>query len=87
MTINCNEPMRELVNKEFLFFKHYHVDNKKIRCPFEWWEKHESLFLIFGFLARQILGIPRSQMKSKRIFSLAGILIHFRKCFLQCNNL
>jgi len=38
----------------------YHVDIKEIKYPFEWWEKHESLFLIIGFLVKQTLGIPRS---------------------------
>ncbi len=87
MTINCNEPMKELVNMELLFFKHYHMDNEKIRCPLEWWEKHESLFLIVGFFAMQILGIPRSQIETEHIFSLVEILIRFGKCCLQCNNL
>jgi hypothetical protein len=87
MTINCNELMRELVTRELLFFKHYHMDNEKIICPLKWWEKHESLFLIVRFLAMQILGIPRSQIETEHIFSLVGILIRFGKCCLQCNKL
>jgi hypothetical protein len=55
MTMSYNEPMREFVNKELLSFKHYHVDNKEIKSPLEWWEKHESLFLIVGFLANRFL--------------------------------
>jgi hypothetical protein len=52
MNITYNEPIRKLVNMELLFFKHYHVDSKEIKCPLEWWEKHESLFPIVGFVAR-----------------------------------
>jgi hypothetical protein len=52
MSITYNEPVRKPVNMELLFFKHYHVDSKEIKCPLEWWEKHESLFPIVGFLAR-----------------------------------
>jgi hypothetical protein len=52
MSIPYNEPIRKLVNMELLFFKCYHVDNKEIKCPLEWWEKHESLFPIIGFLAK-----------------------------------
>jgi len=35
MTISYNEPVGELINK-FLFFKHYHVDSKEIKCPLAW---------------------------------------------------
>jgi hypothetical protein len=55
MTMNYNEPMKELVNKELLFFKHYHVDSKEIKSPLEWWEKKESLFLTVVFLANRFL--------------------------------
>jgi hypothetical protein len=40
--MSYNEPMREVVNKELLFFKNYHVDSKEIKSLLEWWEKHES---------------------------------------------
>jgi hypothetical protein len=41
------------------------------------------MFFTIGFLARHILGIVGSQIKTKRIFSLAIILINLRKCCLQ----
>jgi len=87
MIIICNELVRELANKELLFFRHYHVNNKKIKCPLEWWEKHEPLFSKVGFLVMQILNILRSQIESKHIFSLAAILMNFRRCCLQCDDL
>jgi len=52
MSITYNGPTRKLVNMELLFLKDYHVDSKEIKSPLEWWEKHESLFPLVGFLAR-----------------------------------
>jgi hypothetical protein len=48
MTTNINEPMKELVKKEFLIFKRFHVNAKDIKCHFQSWEKHESMFPIVG---------------------------------------
>jgi hypothetical protein len=69
MTINMNEPTLILVNRQFLIFKRYQVDFKVIKCPLQWWEKHENMFPTFGFCATQIFGIIRSQIEVKRIFS------------------
>jgi hypothetical protein len=44
------------------------MDAKNIKCPFQWWEKHESMFLTIGFLVCQILIIIDSQIKTKKIF-------------------
>ncbi len=46
----------------------------------QWWEKHEAMFPIVGFLACQILGIVGSQTKTERIFSLTCILTNLRRC-------
>jgi hypothetical protein len=53
-TTNTSEPTKELVNKELLIFKRYQVDVKEIKCPLQWWQKHESMFPIVGFLIHQI---------------------------------
>jgi hypothetical protein len=82
MIANISEPTMELVNKELLIFKRYQVDVKNIKCPLQWWEKHESMFLTIGFCARQILGIIGFQIETKKIFSLTGILISLKKCHL-----
>jgi hypothetical protein len=50
-------------------------------------EKHETMFLTIGVLACQILGIVGSQIETKRIFSLVGILTNLRRCHLQSKNL
>jgi hypothetical protein len=49
-------------------FRHYQVDVKNIKCPLQWWEKYENMFLTIGFYARQILKIVRSQIEIERIF-------------------
>jgi hypothetical protein len=35
---------RELVNRKLLIFNQYQVDIKDIKCPLQWWEKHETTF-------------------------------------------
>jgi hypothetical protein len=42
--IGTNKPTKEVVNKELQMFKRFQVDVKDIKCPLEWWEKHESMF-------------------------------------------
>jgi hypothetical protein len=80
MTTNISESTMKLINKKaLLIFKHYQVDVKDIKCSLQWWEKHESMFLTFCLCVRQILGIIRSQIETKRIFSLVGILISLRR--------
>jgi hypothetical protein len=85
MNVSTSEPTKELVNRDQLIFKRYQVDVKKIMCPFQWWEKHKSMFPTMGFLARQILGIMGSQIKTKRIFSLVDILTNLKTCLLSKN--
>ncbi len=58
------------------------MDVKDIKCPLQWWEKHESMFPIVGFCAKQILSIICFQIEIERIFSLVGILISLWRCRL-----
>ncbi len=48
-----SEPMKEFVTKKLLMFKHYQVDSKDIKCPFQWWAKHEVVSLIACVLAHK----------------------------------
>jgi hypothetical protein len=50
-TTTTNEPTKELVKKELLIFKRYQMDVKDIKCPLQWWLKHEAMFPIVGLLA------------------------------------
>jgi hypothetical protein len=65
----------ELVNKELLILRYYQVNVKNIKCPLQWWEKHENMFPIIGFCVRQILEIVGSQIEIEIIFSLAKSLL------------
>jgi hypothetical protein len=60
MSIGTSEPTKEVVNKELLMFKRFQMVVKDIKCCLEWWAKHEFLFPIVAFLARQILDIVGS---------------------------
>ncbi len=52
MTIGSTELTKGFVKKELLVFWHYRVDVKEIKCPFQWWEKHETMFPIVEFFVR-----------------------------------
>jgi len=84
---NNMEIAKEIVTRELLDFRRFHVDLKEIKNPFQWWEKHESIFPVVTFLARQILGIVSSQIETEHIFSLTGILANLKRCRLQSKNL
>jgi hypothetical protein len=43
---------------EMLIFRHYQVDSKEIKCPLQWWEKHEVTFPIVVFLTQHFFGTP-----------------------------
>jgi hypothetical protein len=87
MTIRNRELAKELVIKELLDFRRFHVDVKNIKTFLLWWENHHSRFLVVGLLARHILGIVGFQIGMEDIFSLVGILINLRRCHLQLENL
>ncbi len=62
MIVNTSELMTKLVSRKLLIFRRFQVDFKEIKCPLQWWKKHESLFPIVGFFAQQILEIVGSQI-------------------------
>ncbi len=74
--------VEKLVKRGLLNFRLYQLDVKTSNVPFQWWEKHKAMFPIVDFLVCQIFGIVGSQIEIERIFSLARILINFRKCHL-----
>ncbi len=40
-----------------------------------WWRIHETPFPNVSFLAKQILGIPGSQIETEHVFNLVGMLM------------
>jgi hypothetical protein len=69
-------------------FKRYWVDVKNIKCPLQWWGKHEFLFLnTITTFVHQIFGIMGSKIKTKKIFLLVGIFTKLKRFCLQLDNL
>jgi hypothetical protein len=52
MIPKTNELMKKNVRMELMIFRKFQVDAKNKKCPFQWWEKHESMFPTIKFLAR-----------------------------------
>jgi len=50
-TPSTSDPSKELVTRVLLTFRHYQMDLKDIKCLFQWWGKHETMFPTVGFLA------------------------------------
>jgi hypothetical protein len=80
MISNNAKTTKEIVTRELLDFRSFHVDVKDIKNPLQWWERLESRFLVVGFLAKQILRIEDSHMETEHIFSLVEILTSLKKC-------
>jgi hypothetical protein len=80
MISNNAKTTKEIVKRELLDFKRFHVDVIDIKNPLQWWERLESRFLVVGFLAKQILRIVDSQIETEHVFSLAEILTSIKKC-------
>jgi hypothetical protein len=52
-----------------------------------WWKEHVRLYPNVAFLARQNLAIHGSQIETKRIFFVAGVLTNMHCCKLGFTNL
>jgi hypothetical protein len=87
MTNNIAKIAKEIVPRELLNFRRFHVDVKDIKNLLQWWEQHESRFHAIGFLVKQILRIVSSHIETKHIFSLVEILVSLNRCWLQSKNL
>jgi len=70
MTNNNAETTKEIVTRELLDFRRFHVNMKDIKNLLQWWEKHEFRLHPTGFLAKQILRIVSSQIETEYIFLL-----------------
>jgi hypothetical protein len=49
----------------YWYFQRYYVYVKYIKCPLEWWRKHESIFPTIGSLIKQTLGVIVFKFKSQ----------------------
>jgi hypothetical protein len=55
--------------------------------PLTWWCMHESQFFNVNFLAKQILGIPSSQIEIEQVFTLVGVSTILRCYRLYVDNM
>ncbi len=49
--VSTSEIIEKNVKRELLIFKKYQFDVKDIKCPLQWWQKHEAMFPIVGFFS------------------------------------
>jgi uncharacterized Tic20 family protein len=76
------ESSRALVVGELFLFRRLFVSHVTCVDPLAWWWIHKTQFPNVSFLAKQILGIPRSQIETKCVFNLVSVLIALRHCRL-----
>jgi hypothetical protein len=76
-----------LLRNELNLFCHLHAKLEDPMLPLTWWKIHETRFPNVSFVAQQILGILGSQIKTKRTFSIVGVLFRLRCCRLGIDNL
>jgi hypothetical protein len=73
MVLNINQLAKELVNRKLLIFYIYYVNAKDIKCPLEWWRKHETMFPTIDFVSKQMLGNVSSQIETNKKNSLLDL--------------
>lgn len=75
-----------MVVGELSLFRRLSIPSSACADPLAWWLMHEGQFPNVGFLAKQILGIPSSQIKIEQVFNLARVLTTLRCRRLQVEN-
>jgi hypothetical protein len=53
----------KLIIRKLFLYKRLFISSFACGDPLTWWHKHEGQFSNVSFLAKQILGIPRSQIE------------------------
>jgi len=65
---------KDIVSRELVGFQWVPIDVKGCKCVLFWWHKEEHNFLTIALLMCHILGILVSQIETKCIFPIVGIL-------------
>ncbi len=71
-----------LIARELFLFWRLAISPPMCVDPFTWWKIHEGQFPNVGILAKQVLGIPRFQIETERVFGLVGVLTTSKHCHL-----
>jgi hypothetical protein len=74
-----------LLKNELGLFCHLPVKPKDCILPLTWWKSHEIRFPNVSFVARHF-EIPRSQIETKRTFSIVGVLTSLWRYKLGVDN-
>jgi hypothetical protein len=72
------ESFQVFITRELLLLKRLSIPSTTCENPFIWWHNHKGQFLDVTLLAKQILGILRSQIEIKRLFNLVGVFDNLR---------
>jgi hypothetical protein len=79
--------LQGLLKNEISLFHHLHVKLEHYLLLLTWWKSHELQFPNISFVARKILKILGSQIETKRIFNIVGVLTSLCHCRLGVENL
>jgi hypothetical protein len=71
---------------EVSLFRRLQIPVEEAASPLAWCKANATRFLTLAYLARQFLGIRGSQIETKRIFSVAGVLTSLCCCRLGLSN-
>eukprot|EP00956_Cyclotella_meneghiniana_P033042 scaffold92846_cov33-Cyclotella_meneghiniana.AAC.1 len=61
---------------------HSDTEKKTLNCPLEWWKVNHHKYPVLAILAETFLSIPASSAPSERIWSNAGLVIHYKRAKL-----
>jgi len=84
--VSIEELVMGLIKTELSFFKKIVLPIDPF-SPFAWWEEHEQQFPNLVYLAWQVMGIVRSQIKTKGIFNTTKVITFLKCCHLGIENL
>jgi hypothetical protein len=84
---SCEESFQALVIRESSLFKSLSTTLVACEDPLARWYNQKRQFLNVAVLAKQIFGIPRSQIEIEKMFSLAKVLTSLQPHHLQMENL
>jgi hypothetical protein len=84
---SIEKSFKTLITKNLFLFRKHSIPSSACANPLTWWQMYEGQFPNVAFYAKQILGIPVSQIEIKEVLNLVGVLITLRCCHLQVENM
>jgi len=78
---------KRILTIELLIFHQHFVTPKECSCPLLWWKTNYHMWLNVAWLARHILVILGSQLKTKQFFYVISVFTSLQKCRFGVENL